>query len=353
MFGHYASIGLPDDAYRVNGAGDGIGQESHIFKLGRKTTRRVVGKGQARNARTAHPKLVQFRHEGLVGPQPLVADARKTRAGFHRGHRVAEVVGLGAVPLAVAPELVAPDVIQPRTDQFHFRCIQRKPGDFAVIDFQLITTFHRNYLALVERSLAEMNAVARRAHQYVAHGMGVSVAESGEERFALVRASVLVFIVQEKKFGTLHDVGAVFVGQDTHRNRQSIGPDGGFGFLSAVQVINNENLIFAFGFALVQVENALKGGMRLPGFRVVHQPQQVVPLNVGDRVERVHAGRLGPEPPGVVEGQVDGIDDAVFLAGDEFDHEAFGQLEARQFLRWRVHLRAGGLRLFVLRKSGW
>ena len=38
---------------------------------------------------------------------------------------------------------------------------------------------------------------------------------------------------------------------------------------------------------------------------------------------------MGPKAAGVIEGEVDGVDDAIFFRSDEFDDEAFGEFEFR------------------------
>ena len=57
-----------------------------------------------------------------------------------------------------------------------------------------------------------MNVAPRSADEQVGHCMGVRVTEAAQDLLHLVRFAVSIGIAEEEQFGSMTDIGAVFVG---------------------------------------------------------------------------------------------------------------------------------------------
>ena len=97
------------------------------------------------------------------------------------------------------------------------------------------------------------------------------------------------------------------------------------------QIIEDENFVITFRFQFVEVLDSLEFGMRFLRFLVFHQIEKLLPLHPADRIKRIHLAGLRPEATGIVESQIDRIDDSVLFRRDQLDHEAIRHGEPGKF----------------------
>ena len=138
----------------------------------------------------------------------------------------------------------------------------------------------------------------------------------------------------------------MLIRQNTHRNGKSICPNIGFDGILAIKVREHKNFVDTFCFSLIKVQYPFKVWMIFLRLWIIHEFQQIIPLNIGDRVQRIHHRSLSPEPAGIIEREIDRINQTVFFTGNEFNNEAFRNFKSCKLLLGCINLCAYRLSFF-------
>src|SRR5207249_135124 len=157
-----------------------------------------------------------------VGPRQIIA-AEWIGSAFEEGHhRPTLVIGLLNEYFTQTIDHQAPDVARSPANDLEAFSVRREPRQLGLVVVGDVPQAGPD-LRVVERALRHQNPTARRARELVWEQVRVLDSKTGQHRGEFVRAPVLVGVLIKTNLAVILDERAVFVGQQTQGNGQSLG----------------------------------------------------------------------------------------------------------------------------------
>ena len=244
----------------------------------------ILGEREAAESGGAHQLAAERRrHEGLVGTEQLARTGAHMNAKRIGDHRVAEIIRLLEERLALAAREQAPDVVRPGGEILKAGAVERKGGEFALIENNLRGTVRKRSATgatdrrIVKQTLRHKDLPAGLAEKLVGKEVGVLRAETGEDNVVTVGAAVGIGVAVEADIGAVLDEGTVFVRLHAEGHDETVGEDAGWsgdggaaGRGRGVRIIEYDDLVAAAGgeervgrgFLFVAVDRVFERGHR-------------------------------------------------------------------------------------------